>query len=196
MFLRSLWLDIKNTLRVWLKKKKQQKQLSSFLFSFRNFKMVTWDWIAGDTIMVFNYALSLLEDLEIYWHRITSLCFFYLMFLQHHEIDPTLGRPTWHLIRDHKSIKWYCQGFRILQMEILHLSFIADCGESFVKLDREGNTALLGVRSACVRNRRTTQSSRRNKDNWGKKPGHVAFMSRWVSIFTCKWLSFSAPCVM
>lgn len=161
MFLRSLWLDIKNTLRVWLKKKKQQKQLSSFLFSFRNFKMVTWDWIAGDTIMVFNYALSLLEDLEIYWHRITSLCFFYLMFLQHHEIDPTLGRPTWHLIRDHKSIKWYCQGFRILQMEILHLSFIADCGESFVKIDREGNTALLGVRSACVRTRRTTQSSRK-----------------------------------
>lgn len=143
------------------KKKQKKKQLSSFLFSFGNFKMVTWDWIAGDTIMVFNYALSLLEDLEIYWHRITSLCFFYLMFLQHHEIDPTLGRPTWHLIRDHKSIKWYCQGFRILQMEILHLSFIADCGESFVKIDREGNTALLGVRSACVRTRRTTQSSRK-----------------------------------
>lgn len=50
-------------------------------------------------------------------------------------------------------------------MEIQQLSFIAGCGESFVKCDTVGNAALLGVRSACVRNRKTKQSSLRNKDN-------------------------------
>lgn len=64
---------------------------------------------------------------------------------------PALGRPTWHLIHDHESIKCSCQGCRILHIEIQQLSFTAVCGESFVKCDMVGNTTLLGDRPACAR---------------------------------------------
>lgn len=148
--------------------KKKNKKKNSCLHSFFHSGILRWLPEIGllviqlwSSIMHCHFEKTLkFIDIELPVFASSILCFCSTMKLILLQADPHgISSMTTN------QLSGICQGFRILQMEILHLSFIADCGESFVKLDREGNTALLGVRSACVRNRRTTQSSRRNKDN-------------------------------
>lgn len=131
--------------------------------------------------MLFNDTLSSLDDFEIYWHRITSPWLFpSFAFLQHHEIFPALDRPTWHLIHDHKSIKWSLPGLQNFTHRNPLVVIYSRLWRKLCEMWYGRKHHPSGSQASPWEKLRAEKSSLRNKDNWGKEPGYVCLWAGMV----------------